>query len=418
MAILEIVGVSNGSQLASRESVRLVLVLFLAACGATSQSPTASLPSDGSYDLVVSAGKNDPSDGVHARLDVDGGRAVVTPAFGASVETTATRVGDRLVVDLAGSNVVISKYEDWDTWTRLELELGPSGFGGKAVVTGMAHRISADSISQFALTATGVIAPDATPPSVRLDDTASADGAYLPWDTLSVTASEPIEKTRFATNVAAKVGGASLAFEPKATTSVGATTFLASFDPESAGAGTVTVGALADRSGNVGASQSFPFSVVALPSPMPTLDLDADLSAVATWGSVSHASGADCESGGCAKIAFKTPQCTPLERAAGLAARVATGAKELRFRARYVSDLKLGGLSSPTFGLYVESGRGPSFARTDVPLATLDAAWKTVIVPLASDAVGFTLRAGVSYACGPYPIPSGVTVWVDAIEVL
>ena len=405
-----------------------LLFVSLLATGCSAATPTPAL--DGSYDVTVTAkipnrnlGDAPPSNGIHARLDVRQGgggyECVVTPDFGEPGVGTCVLASGAFHITLGGVHVAAKASIEDDQWRSMTLPVSGGAFAGTASLDVREFSWSADSQTYVDFEATGTVVVDVRPPTVQLAGRPTADGKYLPWDSIGVVVEEPVDPTSFASAAKAKIGTTTVVLAPASASWAGSTTFVGSMPVTAAGAGLITIGALTDRNGTSGFATTFPFEVLDIGTPAAVFDFDGnDSSQVGTWANPVVDSGSACETGGCIRLGPTGNAGCRAPPNPGIAGRLTSGATMLTLRARGATDTVYppGSLGYPSGGLEVDVVDTAGVKKTQsVNLAKLVAGWMTISIPIA-DAVAFAVHEAISPECGPYPIPSTTTVWVDAIH--
>ncbi len=454
-------------------SLRLVAVpllsLSLAACanvvGDEPNPPGDGLALEGSYELAFTAANAtmdyggppapeavSPSIGNHARLDLrrtpaGGFEAIFTGRWGTPAAYKVAVSDDALTLTGEGRISGAAAYGSrGDTWETITLVRNKSGLlTGEVRANGHEELFQGDVGWRGTLTGTGNLIADAIAPEVRLAPSSRIGPVdqLLPWDTLIVTAAEPLvaKDVADATHVATTGKSLPLTWLPtKNETWAGATTFEARVDDwasamiaapwqisQSAG--------VRDRVGNSSAGAISPLSFIRLPTAVRAIDFDTDSLDAAFWGTADVLGGGiagtddpRCESGGCLRLGpARFDGCTP-ERA-GMAALLTRGStNRVAVRFRVLADSIYGDTEPMLYGslltVQLASPGGavatkqidstttkPTWTKLSTPVdgMTWASAWTTVTVdaPPGTAPIGVAVAAGTQgYGCGGPAFPA------------
>lgn len=244
----------------------------------------------------------------------------------------------------------------------------------------------------------------------------------LPWERVALVASEPLRASDVASLVSVSIGGQSfpLAAVADVPAHVGETTaFATAFGLLPSGVGAVTVGAVPDRSQNHVTATTLALDVLDVGPPGAAFDFDGvELSQLGTWGTVTHASGSDCHTGGCTQLGGWASLACGGGVGPGVARRLTGSVSSITFAVR----AKLESPYAPTFDLGLPSTALAVDVVTDTGVTTsyvdrkfVSDAWTTLTIP-AAGARAFAIRGTVGGNCGPEPQPSKWTVWLDDVS--
>lgn len=250
-------------------------------------------------------------------------------------------------------------------------------------------------------TGVGELVPDTFPPEVRVavdyyDGPAAPDGA-LPWQQLTLEASEPIGAPSLESlaTLPAGAGGTTKGPSPHQLVSF----HLADWNTKTA---TVTVaGGLTDLSGNVAPASVASIAIAPVPPPTPVIDLAASASGVYFWGGTYLAAGtpdaASCESGGCLRffagcgnLSFCEPGRT------GLAARLPASSANVVVRLRTVVG---GDAFSPPHLIATVAVPGGVATDHGTVLPAGDSGYHDLVLPVPPGATEVGLFVGAAQVC-------------------
>ena len=412
---------------ASPEDMRL-LVPVVAVCVGCSSSSSGPPPDPvavvGSYELTLSA-PHASSDGLHARLDLEreaGALSAVITFDGHPLEVVpVTASGSTLkLTPVSVLTVRVGAGRPVDHWSAITISLDAAGIPRTSTWVGVSDGLSGDSPTRVELQGTAAIVPDVTAPKLTLGLGVTRE-KLLPWEPVTLVASEPVRVSDVAALASVSIGASTFALAPPPDPPSHAgenTSFRTPSGFLPSGPGSVTTGAIADRTKNASKPATLPFEVLDVGPAATTFDFDAvESSQLGTWGAVSHAAGSDCHTGDCIQLGRWASLACGDSAGPGLARRVSGSVGSLSFSVR----AKLDTTYAPTFALGLPASALAVDVVTDAGVSTVYVqrtavtdTWSTVTIP-AVGARAFAIRGAVDASCGPYPVASWWTVWIDDV---
>lgn len=399
-----------------------IAFVLVQACGGTAVTVTQSI--EGSYDLVFSGVTVDPMspalgppgkpplEGAHARLDIrvvpNGYDAMITPEWGSPARYYVTASSNQVVLDKGQSHFIQgSTYGSVDdTIDRVVLARAGNGLTGMVTVSGQEHVFQGDVGGDAAFRGSATLGKDTTAPRVRDDSYVSAGDRHLPWDAISIDASEPLEEGALRN----AIGFQSVSWRPSMAEPwpgvMGIVGYATSFDA----AGSVDVAAgLLDPSQNASA---------ALSSPRKLLELAPKAASITTfakgaWGMTTIQTMPICEADGCLEIGPIQTTCNP--PSAGFAARIDAKGKSkitIRWRVRSTGqgarNLEVT-LATPGTKPTVVEGHAMVAMTGDMKYPWASSWMSTSFDVMGDDDLGVGIRAANDGGCGgwaPQPQPT------------
>jgi hypothetical protein len=333
------------------------------------------------------------------------------------------------------------------TWTRIVLNRIEDGsMSGQVTATGQATAFDGgDNSCTSPTTARGTVAEDHTGASLTpaLPLRKGPPKAMLPWESLSINASEPVDAAALVAATEARVPDGPDPLPLRTTTSpqapddgAGVRELQVSTPAwEQIRGKTLSISvrsAIPDPAGNPSINSPGTFEVLDVGAAASSLVLDGSVP-VGLWGAASPLpAGAPCEEAGCVTLGSASVTCSP--PASGVAARVLiSGAKTIKVRLQ-VSDLATP--QGVSFSIRASDKKGHQIdvdASQLIAHATTNASgqetrsadWQTITIPIAGLLEGD--EAGVDIVAGPrllkedciFPVISGTPevrvakIWAD-----
>ncbi|MCU0656981.1 MAG: hypothetical protein MUF64_17515 [Polyangiaceae bacterium] len=346
-------------------------------------------------------------------------QATVTPRWGVPSTFEVTLEDGSLVLTGKTSLAEVSPgLRVSDVWQRLEFELSNKKLTGKVTASGQENLFQGQKGWSGALSGSGELIPDVTPPEGRaaVEQRVGEAQGLLPWEPLGVQLSEPLKSSEVLGRLRLRAGGVDepVQWEPASKSADGVTGALVGYRQgwgKVSAQGTLRLeNGFLDPAQNAGTGFETPLSTVVVPPPKEGL-LWGDGGQV-LWGGAEALNGPECEGKACLSLGpFEVASCGVPAAGAALRLNELPPEAKLKFRYRvFQSQPSVGGmgeLPGPTV-LSLEVARpGKPLVVSEIGTPAVDAgsgadllpyasSWTSVLVPVPAGVgeLGVALRAG------------------------